>query len=143
MQSAKVTCHEGSVTWYNPIGALRLVVSPTATKVFRLCFIMESGNAAVKLSHERDEPINVKSPTNRQQYLLNDSKLKTIVKGSGASKEHCMSSSEPVILYLERELSGRLGYQKVFLQYDITPQSEVKEPSINGNIYVLPFLFLL
>ena len=135
VRSVKLTCHEGSVTWYNPIGALRLEVSPTATKGFRLCFIMESGNAAVKLSHERDEPFNVKSPTNRQQYLLSESNLKTIFKGSGASKEHCMSSSEPVILYLEPELSGRLGYQKIFLQYDVIPQSEVKEPSIDGNVY--------
>ena len=96
---------------------------------------MESGNAAVKMSQERDETINVKSPSKRRQHILNDSNLKTIVTGSGVSKEHCMSSSEPITLYVEPEVNGRLGYQKIFLQYDVTPQSEVKEPSIEGNVY--------
>ena len=129
MRSARLTCHEGSVRWYNPVGALRLEVSPIATKGFRLCFIIESGNAAVKLSHERDEPVNVKPPTNRKQYLRN---LETIVKGSGTSKEICMSSSEPVILYMETEITGRLGYQTVFLQYDVIQQ---RETYIDGNVY--------
>lgn len=127
---SKLTCHEGSVTWYNPVGALRLELSPTLTKAFRFCFVMETGNAMIKVSKESDDAINTKSPPQRSQYILNDSNLKTIVTASGASKEYCMTSEEPIVLYIEPELTEHLGYQKVFFQYDITPLSEVKEPSI-------------
>ena len=125
-------CHEGSVTWYNPVGAIRLEVSPMVTKAFRLCFIVESGNAKVKLSQEEDQKINTKAPSERHIYTQKDSNLKTIAATSGLSTEHCISSSKPILLYIESEHTERLGYQKVFLQYDVAPLTEVKEPSIEG-----------
>ena len=119
VRNAKLTCHEGSVTWYNPIGALRLEISPTFTKAFRLCFVTDTGNAEIKVSQESDQIVNTKSASHRSAYVLNDSNLKTVATASGASKEHCISSEEAIILYIEPEYSGALGYQKVLFQYDV------------------------
>lgn len=130
VRNTKLTCHEGSVTWYNPVGALRLELSPALTKAFRLCFVMETGNAEIKVSKESDDAINTKSPSQRSGYLLNDSNLKTIVTTTGASDETCLTSDGSVILYIEPEFMESLGYQKVFFQYDVTPLSDITEPSM-------------
>ena len=119
VRNAKLTCHEGSVTWYNPVGALRLEISPTFTKAFRLCFVTDTGTAEIKVSQESDQIVNTKSASQRSAYVLNDSNLKTVATASGASKEHCISSEEAIILYIEPEYSGALGYQKVLFQYDV------------------------
>ena len=104
------------------------------TKAFRLCFVVETGNAEVKISQEVDQKINTKAPVIRHMHILNGSNLKTIATTSGLSKEHCISSSEPILLYIEPEYTERIGYQKVFFQYDVTPLTEMKEPSIEGNV---------
>lgn len=127
VRTTKFTCHEGSVTWYNPVGALRLEFSPTLTKAFRLCFVMDTGHAIIKVSEESDRAITTKSPT---QYILNDNNLKTIVTVTGASKEHCITSEEPITLFVEPERTENLGYQKVLFQYDVTPLSKIVEPSM-------------
>ena len=92
----------------------------------------DTGNAEIKVSQESDRDINPKSPSQRSQYILNDSNLKTVATASGASKEHCISSEDPIILYIEPEVTDTLGYQKVLFQYDVTPLSEVKESLIEG-----------
>ena len=111
-----------------------------ATKTFRLCFVMESGNAGVKLSQEVDQKINTKVPSERHKYILHGSYLgnfKTIAMTPGLSKEHCISSANPIFLYIEPEHTDKLGYQKVFFQYDVTPLMEVKEPSIEGTCTIM------
>lgn len=94
---------------------------------------MDTGHAIIKVSQESDKAVTTKSPA---QFILNDNNLKTIVTATGASKEHCIASEEPITLYVEPERTENLGYQKVFFQYDVIPLSKVVEPSMEGNLYV-------
>ena len=107
-----------------------------ATKAFQLCFVMDSGSAGVKLSQEVEQKINTKVPLDRKKYILNGGdhgSLKTIAVTPGLTTEHCISSAKPIYLYIEPEHTERLGHQKVFFQYDVTPLAEVKEQSIEGK----------
>ena len=100
---------------------------------------MDSGSAGVKLSQEVEQQINTKVPLDRKKYILNGGvrgnhgSLKTIAVTPGLTTEHCISSAKPIYLYIEPEHTERLGHQKVFFQYDVTPLPDVKEPSIEGK----------
>ena len=86
----------------------------------------------VKLSQEVVQQINTKVPLDRKKYILNGGNhgsLKTIAVTPGLTTEHCISSAKPIYLYIEPEHTERLGHQKVFFQYDVTPLPDVKEPS--------------
>ena len=137
VRNAKLTCNEGSVTWYNPIGALRLELSPRIAETFRLCFVLETRNAKIKVSQEKDKALNAKFPPHRSKYILNDSNMVPLLTALGTSKEYCLSSEHPVILYLEPDLSEDLGYQKITFQYDVIKQNDFSEPSIEGNSYIV------
>lgn len=132
---AQLTCQTGSVTWYNPTGALRLEVKPQRSTQFTACFVVESGDVQLKLSQESDVIINAGAPTERSNHVMNDHNLKTLYMGKGRSKELCMSATAPVTLYLESEVSAILGMRKVSLQYDISEyRTPEEDTSIEGNL---------
>ncbi|XP_045212344.2 meteorin-like protein [Mercenaria mercenaria] len=115
-----LTCMDGTVTWYNPTGALRIELKPERTGNFRSCFIVNTGDVKLKVSREVDLNINSKSPSQRNKFELNDHNLQTLVTFEGKSKEVCIQATDSVILYLEPEVDETLGYKKVVFQYDLT-----------------------
>lgn len=117
---ASASCPDGSITWYNPVGALRLELNPSNVPHFKTCVVIKSGNVKLKLSQEIDVNINSKSPTLRSKYVLNDSNLKTLMTSHGTSPEYCITSREPVVVYIEPERTEHLGYQKIVILYDST-----------------------
>lgn len=125
-----LTCMDGSVTWYNPTGALRIELRPERPGHFRSCFVVDSGDVKLKVSREADLDINTKSPSQRTRFILNDHNLQTLITSKGKSNEVCIQATNSVILYFEPEVDSRLGYQKIFFQYDTTFTPEVEKSSI-------------
>lgn len=131
---------DGSVTWYNPVGALRIELRPERPGHFRSCFVVDTGDVKLKVSREADLNINTKSPTQRTKFILNDNNLQTLITSEGRSNEVCIDATNSVILYLEPEVDSRLGYKKVVFQYDSTYTSEVEKSSIEGNFHFASIL---
>lgn len=125
-----LTCKDGSITWYNPTGALRLELRPERTEDFRACFVLDSGDVKLKVSREAELSINSKSPSQRSQFIMNDHNLQTLSKSTGRSKELCIDVKTSVILYLESEVSEDIASKRVVFQYDITTGSQPDESSI-------------
>ena len=133
MFSSILSCQEGSITWYNPKDALRLEIKPDRLAHFKSCFVVESGQTRLKISREVKSPINSKSPTARSDYELNDHNLKTLMTSEGTSPEYCITSEEAIILYLEPEVTGSLGYQKIVFRYDSSAAAGLEGSSIEGR----------
>lgn len=125
-----LTCHDGSITWYNPTGALRLELRPERTEDFRACFVVDSGDVKVKVSKEADLTINSKSPMQRSQFILNDHNLRTLSLSEGRSNEICIDVTTSVILYIESEVVEDIASKKVMFQYDITTDVQPDENSV-------------
>lgn len=130
----KLTCQDGVVTWYNPTGALRLELQPKQVKRFKTCFVVDSGDVTLKVSKETSR-VDIRSPSARSDYLLNDNNLETVLTSQGRSSEVCLPPDESLILYLEPEISELLGYQKISFFYDLVPistDSTEEQSSIEG-----------
>lgn len=132
-----LTCMDGSVTWYNPNGALRIELRPERTGHFRSCFVLETADVKLKISREADWNVNSKSPSQRAKFVLNDHNLQTLATSQGTSKEICIDATDSVILYLEPAVDEELGYKKIVFQYDSTMTSDTKQSSIEGKFFVM------
>lgn len=133
MHLTTLTCMDGSVTWYNPNGALRIELRPERSGHFRSCFVLETGDVKLKISREADLNVNSRSPSQRAQFILNNHNLQALVTSEGTSKEICIYATDSVILYLEPEFDEKVGYKTIVFQYDSTMTSETKQSSIEGK----------
>lgn len=130
VQLVSLSCLDGKVTWYNPVGALRIELRPNLSGTFRSCFITESGKARIKVSQEKEIVVNSKSPSERSSYVMNDHNLQPLMSSTGSSSEVCLTSSEHLILYLEPEITEGLSYQKVVFYYDNSLEKNPQTQSI-------------
>lgn len=125
-----LTCMDGSVTWYNPIGALRVELRPEMPGKFQSCFIVETGDLKLKVSREAELNINSKSPSERNQFILNDNNLQPLVTSRGKSNEVCIQATNSVILYLEPEVDETLESKRVVFRYDLVYVPKVEKSPI-------------
>lgn len=124
---------DGSVTWYNPIGALRIELRPEIPGKFKSCFVVETGDVKLKISREAELNINSKSPSQRNQFIQNDNNLQTLVTSRGKSHEVCIQATNSVILYLEPEIVETLASKRIVFQYDLVYTPKVEKSPFEGN----------
>lgn len=131
----KLTCKDGIVTWYNPVGALRLELQPKFSARFKACFVVDSGSVRLKVSQEVDARREPKSPSDRSNYFMNDHNLQTVLATKGRSQEVCITQENKLLLYLEPEVSEFLGYQKINFLYDMVALDKSEEDAIIEGLY--------
>ncbi|KAL5018394.1 hypothetical protein ScPMuIL_004116 [Solemya velum] len=121
VRSVNLRCHEGSLTWLNPYGAVRLRLSLGYPGDFEACFMIETANVMVKVSEEDSNShryVNTRSPYAR--YSNNDVMLKPLMTTSGKSKEYCLKSDTDIWLYLEPERTQTVqGLPIAVIYFDI------------------------
>ncbi|KAK3601865.1 hypothetical protein CHS0354_041790 [Potamilus streckersoni] len=117
VRTIKPQCQEGQITWYDPYGAVRIIVQPRFSGDFRFCFSVNSGYILVKISREIIP--STKTPVTRLGYE-NSGELQTVLTTRGQLAEYCITSSENLILYLEPEkVRHPLAVPKISMFYDI------------------------
>ena len=116
IRNVKAQCNEGTITWPNPYGAIRLTLYQGYSGEYKSCFIVNSEFVKVKISQEFWA--NSRSPVSRA--MSGDVALKPLLTASGRTKEYCVTSTTAVVLFLEPERSRNVTVlSRVTIQYDI------------------------
>ncbi|XP_067672095.1 meteorin-like protein [Haliotis asinina] len=119
--NVKPRCEEGRVTWLNAYGAVRMELATSTAGDARFCIRVQSENVNTVVSQETV----TKVPGNYRLKILDDVevRLSPLFTTRGQGKEHCISASGPVHLYLETERSHDVGVARVNVHYDIEKTS--------------------
>lgn len=127
VRNVRAECNEGSITWTNTIGDLRIILYPGYNTNFRTCFSLDTKYAVVKVSEEKNpKPYQYRK---YRQSLSSSTSLRTLALVKNRTKEYCISSSsEPIVLYLESTSSKYpSGIKRVIFHYVIETR---RKPSV-------------
>ena len=124
VKSVKPLCDEGTVTWYGPYGALRVELQYSRPGEYKACFVVESINTRLQVFRESWS----NSKFSSSYKLPSTASLKPVTDVYGKSREFCMTSSTPVVLYLESVRTQEMsGLPHVTIQYLLENRNYIAE----------------
>ncbi|KAL3876681.1 hypothetical protein ACJMK2_034485 [Sinanodonta woodiana] len=116
VRTVQARCQEGTITWLQPYGALRLELKPLHPGNFQMCFVIDSGRTRLIVSKET----LTYGKSSDQEYPSGRFEFETLVIADGKSKETCLTSSACIVLYIETERTFNISvFERILIHYDM------------------------